>query len=119
MHELSICQALIEQVETLAREQGGRWVDVIEISIGPLSGVEPRLLRQAFPVAAAGSVAEAARLEIESLPVRVHCDACGSDSDASVNRLVCRQCGNWQTRLLSGDELLLTRVEIIRERVHV
>lgn len=119
MHELAVCQALIEQVEALARERGGRSVDVIQVSIGPLSGVEPQLLRQAFPLAAAGSLAEAARLEIESLPVRVHCDACGGDSDASASRLVCRHCGNWRTRLLSGDELLLTRVELIRERVHV
>jgi len=119
MHELAVCQALVEQVERVAREQRGRRVESIEVSVGPLSGVEPQLLQQAFPLAAAGSLAESARLDIESLPVRVHCDACGGDSDASASRLVCNHCGNWRTRLLSGDELLLTRVEIIREQAHV
>jgi hydrogenase nickel incorporation protein HypA/HybF len=119
VHELAICQALVAQVEEVTRAQHGRCADVVEVSIGPLSGVEPQLLQQAFPLAAAGSLAENAQLHVESLPVRVHCDSCGSDSDASASRLVCRQCGNWRTRLLSGDELLLTRVEIIREQAYV
>ena len=119
MHELAVCQALIEQVEQVARAQHGQRVEYIEVSVGPLSGVEPQLLQQAFPLAAAGSLAEFAQLHIESLPVRVHCDSCDSDSDASANRLVCSHCGNWRTRLLSGDELLLTRIEIIREQAHV
>lgn len=119
MHELAICQALVDQVEHVARAQRGQRVERIDISVGPLSGVEPHLLQQAFPLAAAGSLAGSAQLCIESSPVRVHCDACDSDSDASVNRLVCGHCGNWRTSLLSGDELLLTRVEFIREQAYV
>lgn len=119
MHELSICQALVEQVEAVAREQNGRRVESVAVSIGPLSGVEPQLLQQAFPLAAAGSLAENAQLRLETLPVRVHCDDCGSDSEGTASRLVCRHCGNWNTHLLSGDELLLTRVEIIREQAYV
>ncbi|MGD8937694.1 MAG: hydrogenase maturation nickel metallochaperone HypA [Thiogranum sp.] len=119
MHELAVCGALIEQVERVAREQQARSVELIGIAIGPLSGVEPQLLEQAYPLATAGTLAEGATLEIEDMPVRVHCKACGQDSDAAANRLVCAHCGNWRTSLLSGDELLLTRVEIIRESVDV
>jgi hydrogenase nickel incorporation protein HypA/HybF len=114
MHELAVCAALIEQVERVALEQRARRVELIGIAIGPLSGVEPQLLEQAYPLAAAGTLAEDATLRIEDMPVRVHCEACGQDSDAVANRLVCAHCGNWRTSLLSGDELLLTRVEIIR-----
>ncbi len=41
MHEMSICQALMDQVERIAKEQGASRVDSIVLSIGPLSGVEP------------------------------------------------------------------------------
>jgi hydrogenase nickel incorporation protein HypA/HybF len=119
VHELSICQALIGQVEQLAREQRARRVGRIELSVGPLSGVEPSLLAQAYPLAAAGTVAEGAELHIGSAPVRVHCSQCERDSEASVNRLLCAHCGAWQTSLLSGDELLLTRVEFFREQANV
>jgi hydrogenase nickel incorporation protein HypA/HybF len=119
MHELSVCQALVGQLETLAREQQASRVVNVLVGIGPLSGVEPELLRHAFPLAAAGTAAQDAGLIIEDRPVRVHCLQCGEDSDASVNRLLCGHCGDWRTELLSGDELMLVQVEFMRERAYV
>lgn len=119
MHELSICQALISQLETIAREQSAAEVSRVALGIGPLSGVEPALVQQAYPIAAAGSVAENAVLTVEACPIRVRCSQCGKDSDATANRLLCAHCGDWRTELLSGDELLLMQVEFTREAVHV
>ncbi len=52
-------------------------------------------------------------LEIESLPVQVCCQACGTVSDVPPNRLLCGTCAGWRVDLVSGDELLLTRVELL------
>jgi len=111
MHELSVCQGIIAQVEALAVEHNAACVTNIKVSIGPLSGIEPQLLAQAFPIAASGSRAKKAVLDISVLPIRVHCHACGADTEASVNSLICGQCRHWQTTLLSGDEMLLASVE--------
>ncbi len=110
MHELAICQALIDQVTSVARSNGARKVSEILLDIGPLAGVEPDLLANAFPVASAGTVAEGAVLNVTPAPVRVWCRSCELESDAKVNRLVCGQCGDWRTELRSGDELLLRSV---------
>ncbi len=110
---------MIAQVEQLAREQGARQVSSVALGIGPLSGVEPALLRQAYPLATAGTVAENSELIIEPRPVRVHCSQCGKDSDAAPNRLLCEFCGDWRTELLSGDELLLMQIELVRETAYV
>lgn len=115
MHELAVCQALIAQVESVAREQQARQVVEIGVDIGPLSGVEPQLLEQAFSIASAGTVADGARLVLNRMPVRVHCRSCGEVTDALPARLVCGNCGDWKTRIISGDELLLTTVEVCRE----
>jgi hydrogenase nickel incorporation protein HypA/HybF len=112
MHELSVCQGMLSQVSTIAVEHAARSVSSITVRIGPLSGVEPALLAQAFSIASAGTVASEARLHIETLPVRVHCETCGEDTDATVNRLLCGSCGDYHTRLISGDELLLASVEL-------
>ena len=48
----------MEQVERIGREQRAQYVESIQLGIGPLSGVEPRLLEQAFYIARAGSIAE-------------------------------------------------------------
>jgi hydrogenase nickel incorporation protein HypA/HybF len=114
MHELSVCQDLVMQVERIAREQQAR-VSSITIKIGPLSGVEPALVEQAYPLAVAGTCLSAARLVIDSIPVRVHCRSCDQDSVAAPNRMLCEHCGDWRTELLSGDELLLASVELSRD----
>ncbi len=112
MHELSICQALIDQVESVARDHGATGVERILLQVGPLAGVEPALLQHAFPLAAAGTLAEHAELAIEPAKVRVRCNDCGTESDATPNRLLCAACGSYRTRLISGDELLLASLEL-------
>ncbi len=116
MHELSVCQALIDQVEAIAQQHHAERVEVIVLQIGPLAGVEPQLLEHAYPLASVDTVAEDAKLIIEELPVVVRCQACGKESSATPNRLVCGACGDWHTRLLSGDEMLLARIELIERR---
>ena len=115
MHELAVCQALIDQVEEIALRERADQVLSIHLGIGPLSGVEPRLLEQAFSIARAGGVAAGAELLIDNLPVQVSCDQCGQTTDALPARLLCGACGNWRTRLVSGDELQLLHVELVRQ----
>lgn len=112
MHELSVCQGMMRQLEQIVAERGAASVSKVVVRIGPLSGVEPQLLEQAFPLASAGSVAADADLVMEQLPVRVRCDSCGAESEATPNRLLCGACGDWHTQLVSGDELLLASVEL-------
>ena len=119
MHELSVCQALIGQVEKVARENGAHRVISIVIAVGPLSGVDAGLLEHAYPVAAAGTLAEHATLTIETVPVRVRCRSCSAETGAQVNRLVCGDCGDWQVDVIAGEEMLLTRVEIETEATAV
>lgn len=112
MHELSVCQGLLQQVEDIAHQHAADRVTMIALQIGPLSGVEAGLLQQAFTLARAGSIAAEASLVIESLPVRVSCETCGQESEAAPNRLLCGHCGDYHTRLISGDEMLLVSVEL-------
>ena len=112
MHELSICQSLLDQVEGIARQHGARAVERILLQVGPLSGLEPALLRSAWPLVAAGTVAAAAELVIEAAAIRVRCLDCDAESAATANRLLCGACGGFHTRLVSGDELLLARLEL-------
>ena len=112
MHELSICLALIKQVERVADQHGARRVERIVLQIGPLSGVEPALLRHAYPLAATGTVAEDAELEIETGPVVVQCTRCDSETEVLPNRLLCGQCGDFRTRVIRGEEMLLQSMDL-------
>ena len=111
MHELAVCQALLTEVQRTAAGAAAGPVVRIVLRLGPLSGVEPRLLARAFEFARIGSVAADAELCIEPTAVQVECTLCHRVSEAAPNRLICGHCGAWHTRLVAGDELLLQRVE--------
>ena len=111
MHELSVCLSLLEQLQGIAAERGALRITRIELSIGPLSGVEPELLQNAWPLAAAGTLAVDADLVIDASDVVVRCQACEAETRASPNKLLCGECGDFRTALISGDEMTLQRVE--------
>ena len=115
MHELSICQALLARVEEIACQHAASSVRRVRVSVGPLSGVDPALLARAYGFASFGTVAEGSDLAIEVAPVRVRCRACGAESAARANRLLCAECGSWQADVASGDELLMLDVELSTE----
>jgi hydrogenase nickel incorporation protein HypA/HybF len=112
MHELSVCQALVRQAETIARQQAAQHIAAIRLRIGPLSGIEPHLLEQAYPAACRGTLLENSGLTIEHAPIRVQCRRCGACTDADISCLVCAECGDGNTQLISGDEMLLVDIEI-------
>lgn len=112
MHELSVCQGLLRQVERVATDHGAAAVERILLRVGGLSGVEPPLLQRAFGIARAGTRAERAELLIETGPVVVKCRTCGSSSAVPPNRLLCSHCGEWRVDVTDGEELLLLSVDL-------
>jgi len=115
MHELAICQALLDEVERVARRERAERVMTIVVRIGALAGVEPELLRSAFSIARAGTLAADAELNLESTGVRVECLGCGEESAVAVNALACPICGNWRTRVVSGEDLILASIALTRD----
>jgi hydrogenase nickel incorporation protein HypA/HybF len=101
VHELSVCQALIAQVEQIAAQHAAQGVKSVHLRLGPLAGVEAQLLQDAYPIACAGSVAAESVLVIDLAPLQVKCQRCG-------------QCGDYHTQVVSGDEMLLMRVELLQ-----
>lgn len=112
MHELSVCLSLLGQVEQIASGKNATSVLRIELEVGPLAGVEPDLLRNAWPLAAAGTIAETAQLIIDTGKLMVECSRCGAKSEAVPNRLLCAACGDYRTRVVAGEEMTLVRLEL-------
>jgi hydrogenase nickel incorporation protein HypA/HybF len=112
MHELSVCLALTRTVSGIASANGATRVERIRLLVGPLSGIETPLLEHAFPLAAAGTPAEGALLEVRAAPVVVACTICGAETECAPNRLLCGSCGDFRTRVVSGEEMLLESVDL-------
>ncbi len=66
MHEISLLRGLMSQIEAVARRHRGQRVRAVRLKLGPLAHIEPEHLRDHFIEAARGTLAEGARLDIET-----------------------------------------------------
>jgi hydrogenase nickel incorporation protein HypA/HybF len=66
MHEMSLLRGLLAQIEATARRNGADRVSVVRLKLGPLAHIEPGHLREHFTAAARGTIADSARLEIQT-----------------------------------------------------
>ena len=65
MHELGLCEPLLEAVE---RRAGERRVQSVRVRVGELHRVEPEAFAFSFALVAEGTVAEGAELDLVPIP---------------------------------------------------
>lgn len=110
MHEVSIVEALVEQVQAQAASRNAKAVHSVSVRVGELSGVVPELLGTAFEFVRENTLCEGARLEIEFVPARWQCPECHAEPSRG-GPLACAGCGA-PLRLVAGGELTLMRLEL-------
>jgi len=76
MHEYSVASELVHALLPTVEAIDGRVVSVF-LKKGELRILSDTALRNAFEILAEGTELAGARLEIESIPVRVTCPSCG------------------------------------------
>jgi hydrogenase nickel incorporation protein HypA/HybF len=110
MHEYSIVSALLDQVETRARQHPRAEVLGIRVRVGELAGVDAGLLRTAWSLFRQGTVCAGAELLLESEAARWVCPECGVGIRQG-SPLRCPRCA-LPARLETGDALILERIEM-------
>jgi len=113
MHETALIQQLLRQVEHAAREAGATRVTAVYLKAGEFVGVHPKLLESAFEQLKVGTLAESARLEIETVPLEVFCESCCVTIRVEHFRFRCPVCGNGRTRVVAGEELILESLSVV------
>ena len=113
MHEESLTRALLSQVVDLARVHYAVAVRQIEVSCGPLSGVDPVLLQSAFKrIQREYSGCEQAELTIVDPGLPAQCRQCQNTFQVVNFRFLCPLCGSGQVQVLDGDCLKLLNLQL-------
>jgi len=114
MHEASIAQSIIDTVERWRSvEEIGDRIATIFLRIGKLTCVVPENLRFIFSALTESTALEGVRLEIEEVPVRGRCRACGARFDIVEPYFLCKSCRSPEVEIASGKELIIEAVEVI------
>ena len=113
MHELSIALSILELAEEEAERRGGVRVNAIYLKIGPLSGVVKEALLSAYELATEQTAFADCRLEIEEIPILVHCFTCQTERPVrSMQCFCCDECGTPASQVLQGRELQVSALEL-------
>jgi hydrogenase nickel incorporation protein HypA/HybF len=112
VHEMSLVESLVDLVEDERRKQDFSRVRVIRLKVGALGHAEPEAIRFCFDAITSGTIADGARLEIETVPGEGWCSRCRRTVPLEERFAACPLCGIAQVRMTAGDELRLAEMEV-------
>ncbi len=112
MHELAITQSILDIAKKAAEEHGARKVQSVRIMLGEYSGVVPQCIQYYFDVISKDTIAEGAVLDIRRLPVVIHCNVCGRESEIERLHVSCPLCGSTDLKLIQGREFYIESMEV-------
>jgi len=112
MHEYSIVQALLNQCESIAKENEAKKVIKVVIKIGVMSGVEIHLLKTAFDTFKEGSICDGAELIINHQKIKLHCNECGGEYEIDEINYKCIECESLNVKVIDGEDMYLMSLEM-------
>lgn len=114
MHELSIMKDVLEVALEYAEQNDVKKIRTIALSVGALATVVPDWAQMFFSYVSKGTVAEDAKIEIETIPAKIRCRSCGAETEMDVNNLLfaCNECDSKAIELLTGREFRVTHMEV-------
>lgn len=112
MHERSLVRSLLNQVERLRLEHHALSVDVVTVELGPLSGVEPELIRSAFEQLAPLQFTSTPRLDVQLIDLTIRCRKCKVEAAVPQITFQCPACFSSRVQVIRGDQFRLIDVSL-------
>ncbi len=112
MHEMSLCEGILQILEDQAATQHYRRVKTVWLEIGALAGVEVEAMKFCFDAVCRDSLAEGSRLEIIPLPASAWCLRCSTNVEIGERHQACPLCGGYQLHVSGGDEMRIKELEV-------
>lgn len=105
MHELALCQNIVDLVTECAAREGLRKVSRVVLEIGAAAAVEQHALCFCFDLVAEGTVVQGAELAIETVALHARCERCGCEFSPAALYDGCPDCGGFERTWLAGREM--------------
>ena len=111
MHEWAIAENINRQLLEAVEDKGLIRVEKVVLRIGELRQIVPETLKEAFHFLNRETVLAGAELEMEILPLRLRCGACGEVTPDGKFTDRCPRCGKRDFTVISGRELYIDYLE--------
>lgn len=112
MHEMALCEGVVEIIQEEARRQNFSRVRAVCLEIGVLSQVEPEAMRFCFDAVSRGTIAEQARFEVVGVAGAAWCMRCSTTVAITQRFDPCPECGGYRLQVTAGDGLRVRDLEV-------
>lgn len=112
MHELSLCQAI---VETVSLHAGGRPLRRVNVRIGYLRQVVPDSLRFSWEVITDATILADCELVVDHVAAVIACRSCGEHTTLDRPLLLCSVCEGSDVEVVAGEEFQIESIDVVEE----
>lgn len=112
MHEFSIAESILRTALAEAEKRQSKRICSLRIRLGKASHIEPESLEFCIRVAAKGTIAKDARMEITPLELTAKCRKCGCIFIIRSTQRLCPGCDGENLEILTGSEVFLESLEV-------
>lgn len=114
MHELAIMTSVLDVALEYAEANHVNKILAINLEIGALSGIVPKLAQMFFDHISKGTIAENAKIKIENIPAKMACRSCGFEADMvpGGQSYSCLECGSPNMQIVSGRGYKVASIEV-------
>lgn len=110
MHEVSICQSILNTLEAELEEEQFQNVREVHLKVGVLSCVEPKILSHVFKYMVEESPFHKCSLYTDLVEVLAACEHCNRNFKVENYRFVCPECDKPSSTILEGNELTIYKI---------
>ena len=110
MHEVSICQSIVETLEVELEEDQFQNVREVHLKIGVLSCVDPKVLSHVFKFIIEESPFQKCSLYTELVEILAACEHCNQNFKVNDYRFVCPECETPSSKIIEGNELTIYKI---------
>jgi hydrogenase nickel incorporation protein HypA/HybF len=111
VHELGIAQSVLDIVLEEGRRHALKRISIIRLQVGALAAVVPESLTFCFEMVSQDTMAAAAQLIIETVPIVVRCSFCANVFEVTDHVFICSQCQEPAMDMVSGRDLAVASIE--------
>lgn len=114
MHELSICQSILNSIRDEFGKLEPKPVKLLQARIvtGSMRQIVPEFMHEAYKAVTTGTEFAGSTLEIKVLPCDAVCKSCGWRGELEMKLFVCPECSGTDVELETGMELYLDNLEV-------
>lgn len=113
MHEYSVVQSLLEQIEGVAKENSASKVTKVVTKIGVMSGIDAHLLEVAFNTFKEDTICNEAEFVMNLQAIVIECRACKEISELEKIHYCCPKCQSTDIKVLEGEDMFLMQLEMV------